>query len=283
LFELKKIISGSLLTVVLLASNNAFPQIAGLNPEELKSIDVIEHSGDKIPFDLHFINDKGDSVMIGDYFNQGKPVVLILAYYECPMLCTLVLNGMSEGVRKLGWTPGDKFQLVTVSIDPRETWELAAGKKKTYLADLNMPAAADGWAFLAGAESQSKALAEALGFKYYYDEKNNQYAHPAVAFILTSDGRISRYLYGIEFKPRDLKLALLEASEGKVGSTLDRIILYCYHYDPKSGGYVAFASNIMKLGGGFTLTLLILFFFIMWRFEKHKKSKKNSSIEGGIT
>lgn len=254
--------------------HNGNAQVADLNPKDLQAIDVIEHPGDSILLDLTFINDHGDTVKLGDYFNRGKPVILILAYYECPMLCTYVLNGMSDGVHKLGWSPGEKYQLITISIDPRETADLADGKKKIYLDNLGLPVEDDGWAFMVGEESQSKALANALGFKYFYDEKLKQYAHPAVAFVLTSDGRISRYLYGIEFKPRDLKLALLEASEGNIGSTIDRVLLYCYHYDPKSGGYVVFASNVMRLGGMVTFVLIASFLLIMWRVEKHRKAAR---------
>ena len=256
-------------------------QIADYNPPELREIDVIEHSGDMIPLDLVFTNEYGDTVRLNDYFNQGKPVLLTLAYYECPMLCTLVLNGLSDGVQGLGWPPGDKFGMITVSIDPSESSQLAAGKKKIYLDNLSLPVKDEGWAFLVGEESQSKALADAIGFKYFYDEKTKQYAHPAAAFVITEDGRISRYLYGIEYKPRDLKLALMEASAGKIGSTIDRIILYCFHYDPQAGGYVVFAANVMKLGGGLTLLSLVIFLGVMWMRERRKKNgRRNSGTKG---
>jgi len=260
---------------ILLAS--ASGQIADYNPSQLDSIDVIEHPGESIPLDLTFINDRGETVKLGDYFNRGKPVILTLAYYDCPMLCTLVLNGMSDGVRELGWSPGDKYQMITVSIDPKETSGLAAGKKKTYLDNLSIAVAGDGWTFMVGEESQSKTLADAIGFKYFYDKKNKQYAHPAAAFVLTEDGRISRYLYGIEFKSRDLKLALMEASEGKIGTTIDKIILFCYHYDPEAGGYVVFAANVMKLGGGFTLITLAVFLTLMWQIERRKRTAETES------
>jgi protein SCO1/2 len=270
-FPVKTIYTGLLSSAIILAGvSRASAQIADYAPAELEGIDVIEHLGDTIPPDLTFQDDTGKTVKLGDYFNRGKPVILILAYYECPMLCTLVLNGMSEGVSKLSWVPGADFQMVTVSIDPRETPDLAAGKKKVYLENLSKPVEGDGWAFLVGQESQSRALADALGFKYFYDEKTKQYGHPAVAFILTEEGKLSRYLYGIEFNPRDLKLALLEASEGKIGSTLDRIILYCYHYDADSQGYVVFATNVMKLGGAVTLVVLLVFLGIMWVRERRK-------------
>lgn len=251
-------------------------QVADMNPQKLQGIDVVEHSGEQIPLDLSFIDDHGDSVVLGDYFNKGKPVVLVLAYYECPMLCTYVLNGVSDAARQLGWSPGDKFQIVTISINPLEDYKLAAGKKKVYLENLALPVIGDGWAFLVGEESQSRALADAVGFKYFYDEKIKQYAHPAVVFILTPEGKISRYLYGIQYSPRDLKLSLLEASGGKIGNTIDRVILYCYHYDPDAGGYVVFATNFMKVGGILSLLVLAGFLTLLWRFERSKKSATSS-------
>lgn len=268
----------ALTAIISLGAISSSAQIADLSPPELQKINVVEHPGEQIPLNLTFHNDSGEIVTLGDYFKQGKPVILILAYYECPMLCTLVMNGISDGVRKLPWLPGKEYQMITVSIDPREMPELAAGKKKTYLDNLSKPVEGDGWAFLVGEEDQSRALAEAIGFKYYYDEERKQYAHPAVVFILTEEGKISRYLYGIEFDSRNLRLALLEASEGKIGNTLDRIILYCFHYDPDAQGYVVFAANVMRLGGGVTLIALLIFLGVMWGRERHKRSAARSSM-----
>lgn len=275
----KRVIIATAGLMVALMTSPVSGQIADYDPPELQGIDVVEHSGEMIPFDLVFLNDKGDTVSLGDYFNQGKPVILVLAYYECPMLCTLVLNGLSDGLRNLGWAPGKNYQVVTASIDPRETPDLAAGKKKIYLENLALPLEDDGWAFLVGEERQSRALADAVGFEYYYDERIKQYAHPAVIFVLTEDGRISRYLYGIEYSSRDLKLSLMEASEGKIGSTLEKIILYCYHYDPEEGGYVVFAANVMKLGGLLTLGLLLIFLAIVWRIEIRRRKVSVVSTE----
>ena len=261
--------------IILLAgatSELAQAQTVQTNPPELRGIDVEEHLGNRIPLDLTFINDQGETESIGRYFNQGKPVVLIMAYYECPMLCTLVLNGLAFGVNQLGWTPGEEFQILTVSINPVETHELAAAKKTNLLRTLDKKGIENGWRFFVGSEDQVKALADAIGFKYYYDEHQKQFAHPAVATILTSDGRVSRYLYGVEFKKQDLRLALLEASEGKIGSTIDRIILYCFHYDPNARGYVPFATNIMKLGGLMTLVAMGALLSVFWVREHRRKS-----------
>jgi protein SCO1/2 len=238
---------------------------------ELQGIDVVEHLGAYIPLDLEFTDDAGRTVKLSKYFDGEKPVLLILAYYECPMLCNLVLNGVAEAVAKLSWQPGEKFRIVTVSIDPLETYELAAAKKKNYLEKLGMPGADTGWVFLVGEESQSRALADAVGFQYYYVEDKDIYAHAAVVFLLAGDGKITRYLYGIEFPERDLRLGLLEASEGKIGNTIDRILLYCYHYDPDSKGYVVFAQNVMRLGGIVTVLLLVIFLTLLWLRERHRK------------
>lgn len=239
---------------------------------ELRKIDVVEHLGEMVPLNLIFTNDAGEKVQLGDYFHQGKPVILVLAYYTCPMLCTMVLNGVSDAVKGLQWLPGKEFQILTVSIDPSETPELAAGKKTRYLDNLGKKGIENGWRFFVGAEDQSKALADAVGFQYYWDEEQKMYAHPAVVTILTEEGKISRYLYGLEYKSQDVRLALLEASQGKIGNTIDRLILYCYHYDPTSKGYVAMAGRIMRVGGGITLIVLALVIGTLWARERVKKT-----------
>lgn len=251
-------------------------QIANQNPVELQDIDVEEHLGDFMPLDLQFINEHGQSVLLTDYFNQDKPVILVLAYYECPMLCTLVLNGLTQSVYKMKMQFGEEYKILTVSIDPTENSELAAAKKQSYLKMLNQSENNDGWTFLTGTETNIKKLADAVGFRYFYVEERDEFAHPAVVMLLSEKGKLSRYLYGIEYKINDLKLGLLEAAEGKVGSTLDKLILYCYHYDPNSGGYVVFASNIMKLGGAITLVLLSGFLGLMWLKDNRKKSVQYS-------
>jgi protein SCO1/2 len=242
-------------------------------PPELSRIDVIEHISEDIPLDLEFVGEKRDTVVLGEYFGQGKPVVLVLGYYTCPMLCNLVMNGLSDAVRELDWLPGQEFLILSVSIDPRETNLIAGAKKQNYVEYIGREGVSNGWYFLVGRESQSKMLADAVGFQYYWDEQREQYAHPAVITVLTEKGVISRYFYGIEFNPRDLKLALLEASEGKVGTTIDRIILYCYHYDPDAGGYVLFARNVMSLGGATTLVVLVVLIGSLFLRERRKRRR----------
>lgn len=249
-------------------------QVVQENPEDLQQINVVEHLNEKIPLDFEFIDENGENVSLSDYFGQGRPVILILGYYTCPMLCNLVFNGVRDAVMDMDWLPGNQFQIVTVSIDPTETNLIASAKKKNYIESIGKDNIDKGWVFLTGRESQSAALAEAVGFKYFYDKKLEQYAHPAVLTILTDEGVISRYLYGIQFDKRDLRLALLDASEGKIGNTLDRILLYCYHYDPDAGGYVVLAGNVMKLGGVVTLFLLGGLLSTLWFKERRKRLKK---------
>ena len=257
----------ALLSVVSVAPMCAGQVILDSMPET-KGVGITEHLGATVPFDLKFTDDHGNAVTLGDYFRDGKPVVLNLVYYQCPMLCNLVLNGVSTSAKQLDWKPGEEYRMVAISINPRETYDLAAAKKASYLHELDIPGSENGWSFLVGDSTQSKALADALGWGYYYDTESKEYVHTAATFVLTPSGTISRYLYGIEYEPRDLRLALLEASEGKIGNTLDRLILFCFHYDPQARGYVLFAQNVMKLGGGVAILLLGSFLFVMWRRDR---------------
>ncbi len=247
-----------------------FAQVISEDDPHLKGINVDEHLGVNIPLDLEFTNEGGQKVKLRDYFQADRPVIMTLAYYECPMLCTMVLNGISDGVRKLEWLPGEQFQMLTVSIDPTETPALASRKRDNHLKEMGKPVSPSGWAFLVGQQPQIQALAATLGFQYYYDKENDEYAHPAVVFLLSPDGKISRYLYGLEHEPKNLKLGLLEASEGKIGTTLEKLLLYCYHYDPQAGGYVIFAINVMRLGGVLTVIGLIFFIGLLWSKEKFR-------------
>jgi protein SCO1/2 len=249
-------------------------------PSELKAVDVTEELGQQIPLDLTFTNDAGEKVQLSQYFNQGKPVILILAYYHCPMLCSLILDGMAKGLNQLDWAPGEKYQVLTVSIDSTETVESAKGKREQILQVLDKPGSDSGWRFFVGDVDQIRALANAVGFRYYFDKKLKQYAHPAVAMILTADGHISRYLYGIEFKKSDLRLSLLEASNGRIGTTIDRVILFCYHYNPDAKGYVLFATKLMKLGGVLTVIGIGFFLAILWRRDTKKRSDRKPPESG---
>lgn len=256
----------------LLSVNLAAAQLIVDNDRSLQDIDVEEHLGEAIPLDLTFVASTGDTVQMADYFDGERPVLLTLAYYDCPMLCTLVLNGLTKGIAPLEWRPGERYRMLTVSIDPKETPQLALQKQKTYVESLNKEGITDGWVFHVGQKADIDSLANALGFQYYYVEDRDEYAHPAVVFILTPEGKISRYLYGLNYNPNDLKLGLLEASQGKIGNTIEKLLLYCFHYDPQSGSYVVFAQNVMRLGGLFTLLLLgSVIGALLWR-EKRRKS-----------
>ncbi|ANM30113.1 hypothetical protein ABI59_11820 [Acidobacteria bacterium Mor1] len=259
--------------VLFLVAGPAQAQLLQDQPADLEGVDVVEHLGDTLPLDLQFKNERGRTIRLGDYFGKERPVILVLAYYECPMLCSLVLNGMAKGLKGLDWVPGEKFEIVTVSIDPREGPDLARFKKQEYLRELKLPGAENGWHFLTGQEADVRALADAVGFKYRYVEARDEYAHPAVLTLSTPGGVVSRYLYGIKFEPRDLRLGLVEASEGKVGSTLDRFLLYCYHYDATAGRYAPVAKNIMRVGGALTVAVLGVALLVFWARELRRKRK----------
>jgi protein SCO1/2 len=261
------------LTITLFGGGSAMAQIADYAPESLRKIDVIEQLGEQVPEDIMLVNANGDSLLLGEYFQEGKPLVLALAYYECPMLCTMVLNGLTETADKLDWRPGEDYSILTVSIDPGESAELAMGKQKVYLESFKGELGQNAWRFHVSKQTEVTRLAEAVGFKYYYDEESDEYAHPAVLMLLSPDGKVARYLYGLTPTETDLKLGLLEASEGKIGNTIDRLILYCYHYDSQAGSYSLVAANVMRLGGAVTVLVLGAFLGILWYWDRQHRRK----------
>lgn len=236
-------------------------------PANLIDVGIDEHLGEQVPLDVHFQDETGKDVVLGSYFKPGKPVLLNFAYFKCPMLCNLVLSGMLEGMKKMAWTPGKEYEVVTISIDPREGPDLAAAKKQTHIEALGRPEAAPGWHFLTGKEADIKKVAAAIGFKYQFVKATNEYAHAAGVYTLSPIGKISRYLYGVEFKSKDLRLALLDASEGKFLSFGDKLELFCYRYDPNSKSYVLFARNFMKGSGYVVVAGLALLLGGLWRRE----------------
>lgn len=233
-------------------------------PKEADEADIVEHLEAQLPLDLTFVDERTNTVRLGDYFGRGKPVLLTLNYYSCPMLCTLQLNGLVEGLRGLEWTAGDEFEIVTVSINHRESPALAFEKKKTYVTEYGREAAGEGWHFLVGQNDAIVELAETVGFHYEYDAQTGQYAHPAVAWIITPEGRVSRYLYGVQFDPQTLRYSMVEASQGRVGSAMDRLLLLCFHYDETRGRYAPAAMNIMRMGGALTAVVLGGWLFTNW-------------------
>ena len=257
-------------------STTAFIALAGAlaaaeqkTPVELKDVQVVEKLGQNIDFKLEFVDETGYPKALGSFFKSGRPVILNLVYYTCPMLCNLVLNHQTETLRKLEYTPGTEYEIVTISIDPTENWGLAKQKKAMYLEKYERPA--PGWHFLADYQGNVKKLAAQVGFGYRFDERGQQYAHPAVVMVITPQGKVSRYLYGL-MRPdrvRDVKLALIEAAAERFGLS-ERILLWCFHYDPASRSYAPLARNIMKLGGGLAAMLMIGLLYGMWRKEKKR-------------
>lgn len=239
-------------------------------PPMLEGVGVDEKIGRNIDLSLTFIDESGYPVPLSKFFNQGRPVILNLVYYKCPMLCNLVLNGQVAALREIPWTPGNEFDVVTISIDPTEGFDLAREKKAYYLGSYDKPA--PGWHFLVDHENHAKRLAESIGFHYRYDGKIEQYAHASAIMLLTPEGRMSRYLYGIRYKARDLRLALTEASEGKGKFTIEKLLLFCYHYDPASGSYTLFAKNIMRAGGSLTVLALGIVLAAFWRRERRRET-----------
>jgi protein SCO1/2 len=255
------------------AAGLAPPQVASQAVPALGKVGVEEHLDAHLPLELEFLDEDGRSVRLGDYFDGARPVILTLNYYRCPMLCGLQLNGVVAGMEEMDWTPGVEFEMVTVSIDPLETPELAQAKKENYLKRYQRPAAARGWHFLTGRQDNIERLAETVGFGYTYDVSSGQYAHAAAIFVITPDGRVARYLYGIEYPPQSLKLALMEASQGEIGSAFDQLIMYCYHYDPASRRYAPVAMNIMRVGGGATALLLGVTLGTWWLRESRRRRR----------
>jgi protein SCO1/2 len=227
-------------------------------PPLVASADVEEHLGARLDRSLSFKDTEGREVRLGDVFTGDRPVLLVLAYYHCPMLCGLVLRGAARGLSDLGWTPGREYRVLTVSFDPRDTTEAGREKRQSTLTGLARPLASPGeWPFLTGDEASIRSLADTLGFRFAYDPRVDAYAHPAAIFALTPDGRVSRYLYGVEFPARDLRLALTEAGEGRTGSLVDRVLLTCYRFDPASRRFGPYIAGFMRLGGAVILLAVV--------------------------
>jgi protein SCO1/2 len=233
----------------------------------LREVGIDQKLGAQVPLDLMFVDENGRDVKLGVLF-RARPVVLALVYYECPMLCTQVLSGIDGSLTALSFSAGKEFDIVVVSFDPGETPALAADRRKVFLNRYRRAGAEGGVAFLTGRQEAISRLADAVGFRYAYDQEIDQFAHPAAITLLTGDGRVSRYLYGIEFAPRDLRLGLIEASEGRIGTAVDDILLFCYHYDPESGTYGMAIMNFVRLGGVLTVAGLAAFIIVSLRRER---------------
>ncbi|MGC2697632.1 MAG: SCO family protein [Candidatus Angelobacter sp.] len=261
--------------LALCASVSAWPQAApklqpgeavpNQKPSILDQVGLDQRLNQQVPLDLAFVDDHGQPVQLRQYFGS-KPVILMLVYYQCPMLCTQVLSGFTGAMNGIvRFNIGREFNVVTVSIDPRDTAQDAAAAKKTYLQRYRRPEAAAGWHFLTGKKDQIDALAQAVGFRYAWDPEIKQYAHASGIMLLTPDGRVAQYYYGIEYAPRDIQLGLIEASKGKIGNVVDQVLLYCYHYDPRQGKYGAAIFNVLRLSALATVLALGGFMLIMFR------------------
>lgn len=243
-------------------------QSVGVRPELLKQVGIDQKLNQTIPLDLTFRDEDGKTVALGQFFGQ-KPVILTLVYYNCPMLCTQVLNGVESSLKELSTDIGNQYDVVTISIDPTESHVLAKTKKEMYVGMYGRPGAAEGWHFLTGDEPQIKQLANAVGFRYAYDPDSKQFAHASAIMLLTPEGKISRYFYGIQYPTRDLRLGLVEASEGKIGTPVDQVLLFCYHYDPATGKYGLLISHVIQIGGALTILILGVGMLILFRGEHY--------------
>ena len=243
-------------------------QNLGKRPDLLKDVSIDQKLNSSIPLNLVFRDEHGRSVELGRYFGR-KPVVLSLVYYTCPMLCTQVLNGLDRALKEIPMSIGKDFNVVTVSIDPADRPVLAEAKQALYTGMYGRSGAAQGWHFLTGDEPQIKQLADAVGFRYAYDPDSKQFAHAAGIMLLTPQGKISRYYYGVQYPVRDLRLGLVEASQGKIGSPVDRILLFCYHYDPHTGKYGLLISRIIQLAGILTVLIGGIFLILLFRGEHY--------------
>jgi len=239
---------------------------ANVRPPGLKSVGIVQHLNEQIPVSLSFRDETGKAVRLGDYFGS-KPMILNLVYYKCPMLCSEVLSGLEGSLRTLKFDVGKEFEVLTISFDPRETPQDASESKAQYLKRYGRKGADQGWHFLTGPQSSIDALTKAAGFQYQFIAETGQFAHATALMVLTPEGKISRYLYGVEFPPKDIRLSLLDASHGKIGNLADELLLYCYHYDPATGKYGAAIMNIMRLASALTVLLMGAFILIMVRRE----------------
>jgi protein SCO1/2 len=239
---------------------------SSVRPAELRNVGIDQKLNGRLPLDLHFRDETGRDIRLGELFGV-RPVIITPVYYGCPMLCTQILNGLVSGLKPVPFTAGEQFDVLAVSFDPSERPELALKKKEGYVQRYGRAGSARGFHFLTGDEPSIKALTDALGFRYTYDPKSKQFAHASGLMIATPEGRISRYLYGVDYAPRDLRLALVEAADRKIGSPVDELLLFCYHYDPATGKYGSIAINFLRIAAAATVLAIAAFLTIMLRRE----------------
>lgn len=268
---------------LLFAASTATAQAQVSAKQLVQDVGIDQRLGEQIPLDLRFRDEQGRDVRLGDYFHDGKPVILNLVYYRCPMLCNQVMGGLLKSSQAVKLRLDDDYHIVTVSIDARETPALAAAKKESYVASYRRPGAAAGWHFLTGDQAAIDALATAVGYRYHYDPTSDQFAHASGIAIATPDGRLARYLYGIDYHPNDLRLGLVESSSGRIGTPVDQILLMCFHYDPATGKYGFVIHNVIRLAGTVTMLLLGGYLWKMFRQERIRSAEAVKQLEKRVT
>lgn len=240
-------------------------------PKALENVGVDQKLNEQVPLDLMFRDESGNEVKLGQYFTKGKPVILTLVYYECPMLCSQVLTGLLGGMKAMTFSAGKEFEVVTISFDAKEKPELARKKKESYLKSYGREGAEKGWHFLTGDQPSIDAITKAVGFRYAYDEPTKQFAHASVIMLLTPEGKISRYYFGVDYAPKELRLGLVEASENKVGTMADALLLYCFHYDPSTGKYGLVIMNLVRFGGALTIIGIVGMILLLKRQNRKRQ------------
>jgi protein SCO1/2 len=275
---LSKTTAAVVLAAVLGTSAAAFAQGMGMpappelnpvtkKPKILDNVGIDQRIGQQLPLDTPFVDDHGRQVRLGDIYGK-RPVVVALAYFECPMLCTQVLNGMTGSLKTMNFTPGQDYDVVVISINPREGPMLAKEKKAAYVEQFGRPETADGWHFLTGTDRSIHAVADAIGFRYAYDENIQQYAHAAAIYVTTAQGVVARYFLGLDYPPRSVRFALVEASNNRLGTVADQVLLLCYHYDPSTGKYGAGTLEAVRIGGVLTVLAIVGFIVVSLRQER---------------
>lgn len=284
--KVKRVISFSLGVLIVATSlsaddNNApwrtVPKSSNEVPAALEDIGITEHLGETPDLATTFKDEQGETVQLSKYFTGRKPILLSLVYYGCPGLCNFHLNGVTDAFKELDWNLGKEFDMVVISIDPSEDSKMAASKKKSHLKELGREEAASGWHFLTGTQENIQKIAQQVGFRYRWDEASKQWAHTAAMYVLSPEGKLSRYLYGIQFEPKTVRLSLVEASQGKTGSVVDHLILYCFQYDPNKKTYAFYAYNIVRAGGGILGLLFIAILVPTWLRERRKSKVQGDS------
>jgi protein SCO1/2 len=263
-------------------ASRSLQQSSGLKiqlPQALEGVGIDQKLDQQVPLNLTFHDEFGRDVPLSSFFHPGKPVILALVYYRCPMLCTQILSGLESSLKVVSFNPGQDFEVVSVSFDPKDTVDIAAAKKQMCLKRYGRPDTANGWHFLTGDEANIRALTDAVGYHYRYDPKTDQFAHASGIMIVTPDGRLSKYFYGVEYSPRDVRLGLVEASQNRIGNPVDALLLFCYHYDPATGKYGAVAMNMVRFGGATFALIGGVFLFIM--FRRDFRADKNSLASRG--